>query len=336
LLLARLDGCGSRTKEQETTMRAITPNRWLWTGALTLLAASASVVWWTRARAAAIPATNALHYAGTLSEKGVPVDGPRDITIVLWSDSVSDAAEDRLCVTQSGSTPVAAGRFEVLLDDSCTTAVGSQRESWAEVQVGGISFGRQKIGAVPYSVISSKVDGIVLSDAVLPNYANDGSQGRGAGEASIYNDGGSLKELTITGNNSGAAGHKIGLLDDVRVGRDLTVNGQATVKGNLAINGKAGIGVYVNETHTANVYDQMCNFNAATGLYDRAISGGGICGPGDTMIMESRPVFTTSTNNGHNSGGSAPVGWHIVCINHDFAFQNNPAHIYAVCLSHGQ
>jgi hypothetical protein len=319
-------------------MRAITRNRWLWTGALTLLAASTSVVWWTRARAAAIPAANALHYAGTLSEKGVPVDGPRDITIVLWSDSVSDAAEDRLCVTQSGSTPVAAGRFEVLLDDTCTTAIRGQHESWAEVQVGGVSFGRQKIGAVPYSVISSKVDGMVLSDAVLPNYANDGSQGRGAGEASIYNDGGSLKELTITGNNASGAGHKIGLADDVRIGRDLTVNGQGTVKGNLTINGKAGIGVYVNETHTGASYNQLCNYNAAAGQYDRAISGGGICGPGDTMIMESRPVFTAPSDaaTGHLSNGTAPMGWHIICINHDFAFQNAPAHIYAVCLSHGQ
>lgn len=308
-------------------MRTIKGNRWLWTGGLALLAAGTSVMWWSaRARAAAIPAANALHYAGTLSEKGVPVDGPRDITVVLWGDSVSDAVEDRLCVTQSGSTPVSNGRFEVLLDDSCTTAVRSHHESWAEVQVGGVSFGRQKIGAVPYSVISSKVDGVVLSDAVLPNYANDGSQGRGAGDASIYNDGGSLKELTVTGNNSSGAGRKIGLLDDVRVGRDLKVGGQATVNGNLTINGDALIGVYVKETHTGGPFEQYCD----TG--DRAISGGGICGPGDTMIMESRPVFAGVAAETHVSSGGAPIGWHIRCVNHDFAFSNAPAHIYAVCL----
>ena len=192
--------------------------------------------------------------------------------------------------------------------------------------------------AVPYAVISSKVDGVVLSDAVLPNYANDGSQGRGAGEASIYNDGGSGKELIITGNNSSGAGHKVALVDDVRVGRNLTVSGQATVNGNLTINGKAGIGVYVKEDHSGGVYNLWCNYNNTLGQYDRVIAGGGNCGPGDTMVMENRPDFQSPSDitTGNHSNGSAAIGWHVVYINHDFAFSNAPAHIYAVCLSHGQ
>lgn len=317
-------------------MRAIQSNRRQLTLGVGVLAVAGSVGWWSaRALAAAIPAANALHYAGTLAEKGVPVDGPRDITIVLWSSSVGSADADKLCTTEAGSTPVAAGRFEVLLDDACTTAVADHPESWAEVQVGGVSFGRQKIGAVPYAVAAANVDGMVKPDAVRPNYANDGSLGRGAGEASIYNDGSDKKELLVTGNNAAGGVHKIGLVDDVRIGRNLSVAGNVDLA-NATISGKAEIGVYVKEDHSAGVYNLYCNYDAARQQYDRAISGGAICGPGDTFIMESRPLFATPDATGHLSQGSAQVGWHTVCTNHDFAFSSAPAHIYAVCLSHAR
>jgi len=317
-------------------MRVFRSKRWQFTLGFALLGVAGSVGWWsTRALAAAIPAANALHYAGTLSEKGVPVDGPRDITVILWSSSVSSADADKLCTTEAGSTPVAAGRFEVLLDDVCTTSVADHPESWAEVQVGGVSFGRQKIGAVPYAVAAAHVDGMVKPNAVLPNYRSDGSLGRGAGEASIYNDGTDKKELLITGNNSAGGVHKVGLADDVRVGRNLSVGGNVDLM-NATIYGKADIGVYISEAHTANIFNQYCNYDAARQQYDRAIGGGGVCGPGDTMIMESRPVFAGPDATGHLSQGSAPVGWHILCENHNFAFSNAPAHIYVICLSHAR
>jgi hypothetical protein len=217
---------------EEQSMRLTRKHRWLLTGGLTALLTVASGAWWSqRARASGIPAPNALHYAGTLSEKGVPVDGPRDVTIVIWKDAQSTAGTDQLCITQAGSTPIAAGRFEVPLVDDCTSKLAANPDSWAEVQVGGVSYGRQKIGAVPYAVISSAVDGTVKSTGILPRYTTDGALGRGDGDASLYNDGTLLHELAIRGNTSGGGVHKIGLYDDVSVAGALSVGGSLAVTG---------------------------------------------------------------------------------------------------------
>jgi len=160
-------------------MRMSRKHHWLLTGGLSLLV-TAGVAGWrvSRARAAAIPVLNALHYSGTISEKGVPVDGSRDIDIVIWKDGQSVLATDQLCLTKGGSTPVAAGRFEVLLDDLCTSALATSPESWAEVKVSGISFGRQKIGAVPYAVSASSVEGVVKPSYIAPSYTPWGGDRR--------------------------------------------------------------------------------------------------------------------------------------------------------------
>ncbi len=98
---------------------------------------------------------------------------------------------------------------------------------------------------------------------------------------------------------------------------DQTVAGAKTFTSDVAVSGGArfGVGVYVNTA--ANVLTVNCN----TG--DVAISGGGLCGPSDTLVMESYPVMN----------GNTPVGWKVHCMNHDFAFDGMPTTIYAVCLS---
>jgi len=295
-----------------------TRNRWLLTGGLTLLAVGASAGWWIGgARAAAIPAVNALHYSGTISEKGVPVDGPRDIDVLIWQDGQSTLPADQLCVTTGGSTPVAAGRFELLLADTCTAALATHPEAWAEVKVAGVSFGRQKIGAVPYAVSASSVEGLVKPSVILPSYTPYGTYQLGAGQASLYNDGTNLKRLVVTGNDSSGGTRKIGLYDDVSVAGTLAVVGTVTAP-DITITGRANLGVYVKTSTAGNINQLDCNVG------DTAISGGGFCNQADSFMAETRPV------------GSPPTGWYVRCINHDFAFFSTPNNMQVVCMSHGK
>jgi hypothetical protein len=269
-----------------------------------------------RARAGGVSISMPMQYAGSMAELGVPVSGIRDVTIVLWNDAVaSDPVANRLCITNSPTTSVAQGRFTVSLDNACTAKIQSNPDAWAEVQVGGVSFGRQKIGAVPYALTAGAVQGLVAASAVNPLYNDDGASGRGGGGASIYNDGNTKQKLVITGNtSSGSAKARIGLVDDVSVGNDLAVGGDLTPTGRIHL------GVYVNTAH--DVASVSCNGT------DVALSGGGDCHQDyDQMILQSHPITTSGR----------PSGWALVCMNHDNSgITSSAANLYVVCAPHVQ
>lgn len=110
-----------------------------------------------RARADGIPRTTPLLYGGFLEEGGAPVTGTRDITLRLW-----DAASGGLLAcaeTTAAATPVTAGEWRVAIDASCVEAVRRSPDLWVETLVGGTSFGRTKIGAVPYAVEAARAAG---------------------------------------------------------------------------------------------------------------------------------------------------------------------------------
>ena len=105
------------------------------------------------AHAEGIPLSGALQYAGTIDEDGVPVNGFRNLHIGLWSHATStDETAYLQCVTDAPSHPVTNGRFVVVLDDACTTAVRRHADLWAELTVEGGAFPRTRLGAVPFAV----------------------------------------------------------------------------------------------------------------------------------------------------------------------------------------
>jgi hypothetical protein len=100
-----------------------------------------------------IPTKNPLYYAGTLMQGGQPVNAPHQLTVNLWNSAKPQTGEVALCSTNASSTPVIAGRFRLALDPSCKAAVNANSDAYVEVVVdGATSFGRAKIGAVPYAV----------------------------------------------------------------------------------------------------------------------------------------------------------------------------------------
>ena len=122
--------------------------------AAALLAPAIGLAAWA-AHADGIPAEPAMYYSGTLEEDGFPVDGMRDIRLVLWDDPTSTAVGNRLCrATPPGDTMVEEGRFRIPLEDTgaCTQAIRDHSEVWIEVIVESVSLGRSKIGAVPYAI----------------------------------------------------------------------------------------------------------------------------------------------------------------------------------------
>ncbi len=103
-----------------------------------------------RAHADGIPTSHPMYYAGTLDNAGVPVEGMQDITIRVWTAATGGTLA--CAETDAPGTTVAGGQFRVAIDDSCTAAVEMTPDLWVETLVGGTSFGRSKIGAVPFAV----------------------------------------------------------------------------------------------------------------------------------------------------------------------------------------
>jgi len=309
-------------------MTLTTKHPWFVRISIVALGATAAVGWLAgRARAGGIPAANPMRFTGTVSEQGVPVNGQRDITINLFDDATAGTL---LCSTVSAQTAVVQGRFSVPLIDTCTkfiqgdnlTTTLNRPDSWVEVQVGAVSFGRQKVGAVPYAVTAGAVNGIVSSTAILPSSAQDGVLGRGSNGASIYNDG-TAGSLIITGTGGNKS---ITLKDNVIAGGNVgaasfSTAGDVTVSGS----GKMLLGVYVNSAN--DTYDVSCNLQT-NGLTDTALGGGIDCHADyDQMQLQNRP----------NVSSGRPTAWHGLCMNHsNSGLQGPPAAIYVVCAKYGK
>lgn len=105
--------------------------------------------WIGRARADGIPTMTPMFYGGYLEDGGRPVDGMRDVTLRLWDSAMGGTLA---CAETTASTMVQAGRWRIAVDPACVMAVQRTSELWTEVIVNGTSFGRSKIGAVPFAV----------------------------------------------------------------------------------------------------------------------------------------------------------------------------------------
>jgi len=121
-------------------------------GGACLMTAATVGYWLGAVRASPIPSTGALHYAGYLEQGGLPVDGTNNMRVRLWASATGADAADLLCETVADGVTVTAGRFRIVLDDTCTDSVRSEPDAWVEVEVEGRAFPREKLGAVPYAV----------------------------------------------------------------------------------------------------------------------------------------------------------------------------------------
>ncbi len=125
-----------------------------WGGALLLLLSVPVAYFAGRARAAGIPATQALTYSGVLTDAtGVPLTGTMPVQIALFDAAT---AGNQICVTLSVPQTLVAGAFQMVLPDTCTTAVRANTNLWVEVLVSGLAIGRTKLGAVPYAVAAAE------------------------------------------------------------------------------------------------------------------------------------------------------------------------------------
>ena len=125
-----------------------------WGGALLLLLSVPVAYFAGRARAAGIPATQALTYSGVLTDaSGVPLTGTMPVQIALFDAAT---AGNQICVTLSVPQTLVAGAFQMVLPDNCTAAVRANTDLWVEVLVSGLAVGRTKLGAVPYAVAAAE------------------------------------------------------------------------------------------------------------------------------------------------------------------------------------
>jgi formylglycine-generating enzyme required for sulfatase activity len=129
----------------------MTAKRWLPVVVAVALVAAAVLVAWQvrRATAEGVPAVQPLYFSGTLDDGGVPVEGPRDITVRVYAAASGGTA---VCTTSAPATTVSGGRFRVALSDTCAAAVHANPDLWIEAEVGGTVLPRTKIGAVPYAL----------------------------------------------------------------------------------------------------------------------------------------------------------------------------------------
>src|SRR5512133_44958 len=103
-----------------------------------------------RVKAAGVPAKGALTYSGFLTQTdGSPVNGSKPVALFAYG---SQSGTDPVCQVLSSPVSFTAGWFKVQLPETCASAVHATAELWIDVQVEGVSVGRTKIGAVPYSL----------------------------------------------------------------------------------------------------------------------------------------------------------------------------------------
>ncbi len=295
-------------------------NRWTVGGIAGLVTAAALGGWWAgSARALGIPSPNALNYSGMLMQQGVPVEGAQAITVTIHStDGTVPSADVPLCTT-TVSTTLTQGRFTVALPDACTAQVTTYPNTWAEVQVGGQSFGYQKISAVPYAVMANTVNGVVQSTAILHSNMTEGQLGRGAGGSSIYADN-SQNALVITGSNPAApdagSGRTVVLRDNVSVGGSVNapsvvattvqagavaISGQTIARVTTCANGSVGESAGApNDVYTIPASD--CDNGAPSGncigWFQQWASCGSPGGVHPSLIMPQK------------NGGSASFNWY--------------------------
>jgi hypothetical protein len=114
------------------------------------------------ARAAGIPATNAMTYSGLLTDtSGTPVTGPKNILVQFYDAAT---AGNTLCTIGPSPITLTDGNFRVALPDECTNAAHASPSVWVDVFIDGASVGRNKLGAVPYAVEAShavSADGVI-------------------------------------------------------------------------------------------------------------------------------------------------------------------------------
>lgn len=100
--------------------------------------------------AAGIPEAGALTYSGVLEKPdGTPVTEKVNLRVSLWN-AASGPAE--LCSQSKSDVTLLGGRFQLELPDACRDAIAANPNVWVQVEAGGASLGRTKLGAVPYAV----------------------------------------------------------------------------------------------------------------------------------------------------------------------------------------
>jgi hypothetical protein len=101
-----------------------------------------------------IPTSQPLAYTGTLLNSiGAPVTTTTSLSLSLWDDPVATTTGNRKCEALAPNiTPDAQGRFQVVLEAACLTAVKGNPNLWVQVQVGLSVLPRSKLSAVPYAV----------------------------------------------------------------------------------------------------------------------------------------------------------------------------------------
>jgi hypothetical protein len=115
--------------------------------------------------ASGIPNSQVINYVGTLTDSsGVVLTGDKSIQLVIWDQADNGAKQ---CFTEAITQTLRNGSFSIALPPECVTAIHNLSDLWAEIIVDSISFGRTKIGAVPYAVeadTASKASGTLASD----------------------------------------------------------------------------------------------------------------------------------------------------------------------------
>ena len=102
------------------------------------------------AHAAGIPTSNALTYAGVLSDpSGTPLTGMKRIQVSIFNKATPDGAIQ--CTVGPEMKTLVAGGFQTDLT-TCTKAINATPDLWVEVFVDDVSLGRTKLGAVPFAL----------------------------------------------------------------------------------------------------------------------------------------------------------------------------------------
>jgi hypothetical protein len=212
--------------------------------------------------AGGIPQVRPLLYSGTLLANGQPVNDPgRSLTVNLWAGATPQVGEIPLCTT-TVTTPVIDGQFRLPLGMGCKAAINAHPDSFAEVVDGTTSFGRSKIGAVPYAV---EADHAVAADSAMSaanathaTSADTATNATSAGAANVVaNSAFRVEKACDPVRTSGAT-------DCICAANEVAISGGAFAGGSLAINASQQ-GLSYGDVLGARVWRLSCVDSGAVG-----------------------------------------------------------------------
>jgi hypothetical protein len=245
-----------------------------------------------------IPTNQPLAYTGTLlNSVGAPVTTTTSLSLSLWDDPVATTTGNRKCEALAPNiTPDAQGRFQVVLEAACLTAVKANPNLWVQVQIGLSVLPRSKLSAVPYAVEADRA-------ALATNATNAVTAGT-ANSATT----------AVTASSATNATNAVNATNATNATNAANATSAVTAATAGAVTGSLRRSLIVLRTASC-IYGSLATLTDCTCNSDEWAVGGGAYAGGQSLNESRNPIESDPSGRTWRLACITPAGARVQCIN---------------------